>query len=225
MYRLAGVPNLKTASNIALTALKGSVVAGRSSKPNFILSRERNFTTEDIDMTDLSMPEARAKLREQFIKFGGEKYGEGWDDLWNKGDFLPWDRGLPSPAFVEALKEHSHIIGNALTEVDGKPQRKKALVPGCGRGVDVCLLESFGYDAIGLEFSQKAVDECEKYAKEHGSEYPVRDEKTGKGSKKFLRGDFYRDDWLDETGLGAKHFDLIYDYTVGLLPPQLTFPL
>jgi hypothetical protein len=33
------------------------------------------------DMSDLSLPEARAKLKEQFIKFGGDKYGEGWADL------------------------------------------------------------------------------------------------------------------------------------------------
>jgi len=75
------------------------------------------------------------------------------------------------------------------------------------------LLESFGYDAIGLEYSQKAVEACEKYVDEHGSSYPVRDEKIGKGSKKFVQVDFYKDNWLSETGLGVKHFDLIYDFT------------
>lgn len=112
------------------------------------------------------------------------------------------------------LRERAHAIGKALAEVDGKPQRKTALVPGCGRGVDVCLLESFGYDCVGLEYSPKAVEACEKYATEHGSTYPVQDEKIGKGSKVFVQGDFYKDDWLERTGLGVKHFDLIYDYTV-----------
>lgn len=32
-------------------------------------------------MSDLSVAEARAKLKEQFAKFGGDKYGEGWADL------------------------------------------------------------------------------------------------------------------------------------------------
>ena len=32
-------------------------------------------------MADLSVAEARAKLKEQFVKFGGDQYGEGWSDL------------------------------------------------------------------------------------------------------------------------------------------------
>jgi hypothetical protein len=32
-------------------------------------------------MSDLSVADARAKLKEQFAKFGGDKYGEGWADL------------------------------------------------------------------------------------------------------------------------------------------------
>lgn len=77
------------------------------------------------------------------------------------------------------------------------------------------MLESFGYDCVGLEYSAKAVEACEKYAKENESTYTVQDEKIGKGSKIFVQGDFYKDDWLEKTGLGVKHFDLIYDYTVG----------
>ena len=135
---------------------------------------------------------------------------------------MPWDRGFPSPALVEVLRDHTHVIGKPLKEVGGKPQRKKALVPGCGRGVDVCLLESFGYDCVGLEYSSKAVEASEKYAKEHGSSYPVQDETIGAGSKVFIQGDFYKDDWLEKTGLGVKHFDLIYDYTVCIRDPEIT---
>jgi hypothetical protein len=32
-------------------------------------------------MSDLSLAESRAKMKEQFAKFGGDKYGEGWADL------------------------------------------------------------------------------------------------------------------------------------------------
>jgi len=32
-------------------------------------------------MSDLSVADARAKLKEQFAKFGGDNYGEGWADL------------------------------------------------------------------------------------------------------------------------------------------------
>jgi hypothetical protein len=120
---------------------------------------------------------------------------------------------------VEVLRECTDVIGKPLAECDGKPQRKKALVPGCGRGVDVCLLESFGYDCVGLEYSAKAVEACEKYAQENEGTYLVQDENIGKGSKVFVQGDFYKDDWLEKTGLGVKHFDLIYDYTVGTGAP------
>jgi len=173
---------------------------------------------------NLSLAEARAKLMSHFTKYGGENYTEGWSKLWDDA-FLPWDRMRPSPALGETLSEHAAVIGNALTEVDGKQQRKKALVPGCGRGVDVCLLESFGYDAVGLEYSSAAVAACEKYAEEHAAEYPIDDAKVGKGSKVFVQGDFYKDDWLEKTGLGVKQFDLIYDYTVGIRLFHLLFPL
>ena len=124
------------------------------------------------------------------------------------------------------------MIGKPIDETIGNPQRKSALVPGCGRGVDVLLLESYGYDVwwdwsiVGQPrllpllhsngvLADSAIAACKKYAEEHGSKYPVYSEKIGKGSKRYVRGDFYKDDWLSETGLGVKHFDLIYDYTVG----------
>ena len=87
-------------------------------------------------MANIPVAEARARLKSHFAEFGGDKYGEGWDKLWEKGDFLPWDRGLPSPALVEALQRRD-IVGTSTIEVDGKPRRKRALIPGCGRGVDV----------------------------------------------------------------------------------------
>jgi hypothetical protein len=172
----------------------------------------------------MSLADARAKLKEHFSSYGGKSYGAGWATLWDKGDFLPWDKGFPSPALVETLTERSDVIGKAQTNVDGKIQRKTALVPGCGRGVDVLLLESFGYDTIGLEYSTTAVEACKKYAQDNATKYPVYDEKIGKGSSTFIQGDFYATDWVEKTGLGVKTFDLIYDYTVrlcSLIPFQL----
>ncbi len=181
---------------------------------------------------NLPVAEARAALKEHFTKYTGDAYAQGWDDLWNKGDFLPWDRMAPSPALADTLAHHSDVVGNALVEEDGQPRRKRALVPGCGRGVDALLLASFGYDTVGLEYSQKAYEACEAYAKENGDKYPVRDEKVGKGSITFVQGDFYANEWVEKLGLGRDlKFDLIYDYTVsgsptGLLGktrPRLTF--
>lgn len=170
-----------------------------------------------VDMNtakDLSVDETRAKLKQQFVDFQGEEYARGWADLWEK-NFLPWDRLQPSPALAETLINGSHLVGTCFIEEDGQTRRKRALVPGCGRGVDVLLLQSFGYDAVGLEVSPKAVEACEAFAKEKQDDYPVRDENAGKGSCKFVLGDFYKDDWTERAGLdkGTK-FELIYDYTV-----------
>lgn len=164
---------------------------------------------------NLPVEEARAELKRHFSEYQGPEYTEGWVKLWSKGDFLPWDRLAPSPALTDTLKNHVELIGNALVEEDGQKRRKRALVPGCGRGVDVLLLESFGYDVVGLEYAEGAFKACLEYAEEHGKDYPVQDEAVGKGSRKFVQGDFYKDDWLLDAGLEKDtKFDLIYDYTV-----------
>jgi hypothetical protein len=162
-----------------------------------------------------------------FAKYQGDKYVEGWASLWDKGDNLPWDRGFPNPALEDTLVQRAGTIGGPITQ-DG--QRRKALVPGCGRGVDVLLLASFGYDAYGLECSATAVDACKKEEKENHSRYRVRDEKVGKGKVTFVQGDFFDDTWLKEIGVPRNGFDVIYDYTVciltaavGLIPSLLFF--
>jgi hypothetical protein len=164
---------------------------------------------------DLPVEEARAELRRHFSEYQGADYAEGWAHLWSQGDFLPWDRLAPSPALADTLRNHVELVGHALVEEDGEKRRKRALVPGCGRGVDVLLLESFGYDVVGLEYAEGAFKACQEYAAEHAKDYPVQDEKIGKGSRKFVRGDFYANDWLADAGLEKEaKFDLIYDYTV-----------
>jgi hypothetical protein len=161
-------------------------------------------------------------VQAHFDKYQGDKYVEGWSSLWDKGDNLPWDRGFPNPALEDTLAQRAGtIIGGPITP-DG--QRRKALVPGCGRGVDVLLLASFGYDAYGLECSAAAVDACKKKEEEEEKEeggsqswYRVRDEKVGKGKVTFVVGDFFNDAWLEEVGVPRNGFDLIYDYTVCIL--------
>lgn len=164
--------------------------------------------------------DARARLQNHFKGYQGEQYGEGWENLWAKGDFLPWDKGGPNPALIDTLNEQQEIIGNAMVEMDGKLRRKRALVPGCGRGVDVLLLKSFGYAAIGLEYSETAVRACHKYEEEHGSEYQTRDASLGEGSARFVVGDFFQDDWLERLSGSENKFDLIYDYTVSCYCPK-----
>ena len=155
-------------------------------------------------------------IQTYFAKYQGDKYVEGWASLWDS-DNLPWDRGFPNPALEDTLVQRTGTIGGPIVQ-DG--QRRKALVPGCGRGVDVLLLASFGYDAYGLEYSATAVDACkkeEKEEKENHSWYRVRDEKVGGGKVIFVQGDFFDDAWLKEIGVPQNGFDVIYDYTVCIL--------
>ena len=125
---------------------------------------------------------------------------------------------MPNPALVDILTRQRHLLGTCFVQQDdsGKRPRKKALVPGCGKGYDVLLLASFGYDAFGLEVSQTAVKRCYEEQNANGHKYPVRDEVSGAGAVKFMHGDFLGTEWMSNIEGDAK-FDLIYDYTVGKL--------
>ncbi|KAK5081279.1 hypothetical protein LTR05_008073 [Lithohypha guttulata] len=169
---------------------------------------------------DLPLDESRAVMRGNFGGKSGKEYHDGWEAMWQAGNFLPWDRMVPSPALADTLNNHSQVIGTSkLVLPDGTTRRKRALVPGCGRGVDVMLLQAYGYDVVGLEYSGTAVEACKTYARETENEelYKARDEKVGKGSKIYVQGDFYANDWLERAGLGEYGkegvFELIYDYT------------
>jgi SAM-dependent methyltransferase len=176
------------------------------------------------------------RLRSHFAALEPLEHPSAWDALWAEGTFIPWDRGYANPALIDFLASPS----NPPTSPDPNPTpgapkpntvegpgvqlptwrgkaRKKALVPGCGKGYDVVLLASYGYDAYGLEVSKTAADLANKYLEEPGEgplegEYSVKDVETGKGTMKCLFGDFFDDAWRKETG--GEKFDLIYDNTV-----------
>ena len=157
--------------------------------------------------------DARTRLLEHFPNNSSDQ-SRLWAQLWDNGDFLPWDRGLPNPALVDLLSERQDLIGTCFKgNASGAKERKKAFVPGCGRGYDVLLLASFGYDAYGLEVSEKAVQNCIQEQSTNGLNYPIQDESAGAGKAVFLLGDFFGNDWTHKV-LGGPVFDLVYDYTV-----------
>ncbi|KAF2841884.1 S-adenosyl-L-methionine-dependent methyltransferase [Patellaria atrata CBS 101060] len=173
--------------------------------------------------------EARERLRQHFLGHEPSEQTSQWDALWKAGDFLPWDRGGPNPALIDILNDRRDLIGDpeidAAQDSDSQ-KRKRALVPGCGKGYDVLLLASFGYDAVGLDVSESALEVCRKYAAsdEIAGKYPVRDPALGKGDVKFVLGDFFKDNWVDEANedWAVGNWDLIYDYTfLSALPPSL----
>ena len=80
------------------------------------------------------------------------------------------------------------------------------------------MLALHGFDAYGLEISQTAVAEAEKYASSELKEPTEHNFGSGNRSEKpgmvtFVEGDFFADDWERQCSDGEK-FDLVYDYTV-----------
>ncbi|KAM5467957.1 putative methyl halide transferase [Microsporum audouinii] len=152
-------------------------------------------------------------LSERFINLKDKRPIEVWEDLWQE-EKTPWDRGVHNPALEDVLVQKSDILESAVVKPEGQEKlRKKALVPGCGRGVDCFLLASFGYDTYGLEYSTTALEACRKEAAKYGDTVKPRDPEIGSGKVVFLQGDFFEDEWLKGAGLEEGCFDLIYDYT------------
>lgn len=92
------------------------------------------------------------------------------------------------------------------------------------------MLALHGFHAYGLDISRKGVAEAQAFAAQElqspseanfGALYkPI--EGQSRGEAKFLQGDFFAPDW--EAGVGGK-LDLVYDYTVRLLPLLLLCPV
>ncbi|OQN96717.1 hypothetical protein B0A48_17141 [Cryoendolithus antarcticus] len=160
----------------------------------------------------------REKLRQHFLDQPAEAQTSRWDALW-KQQTTPWDRSTPSPALVDTLLEKKYVLGPIPQ--DGK--RRKALVPGCGPGYDVLLFASHGYDAIGLDASETAIEACKVLDAQQGndeSKYPIVDSSIERGSRTFVLADFFMNDFLKASD--APQFDIIYDYTfLCALPPAL----
>jgi methyl halide transferase len=161
------------------------------------------------------------RLKTHFESHAPAAHAKRWDDLWSDGSFLPWDRGYANPALIDALNERADVLGSPLKS-DGS--RKRALVPGCGKGYDVALFAAHGYDSFGVEVSESAVRAAEEYLKDPGpgpleGEYKVKNEEVGRGTAKCLLGDFFEDEdgWIKGTGGLEEGFDIIYDNTVSLL--------
>ena len=205
--------------------------------------KEKEKEEEEEEMAASSREDVRERLLKHFPN-GTSDTPDRWAMLWEQGDFLPWDIGAPNPALGDVLTDRKELFGTCFKEEEEEEEeedkgvvrnrdnnnkvRKRALVPGCGRGYDVSLLASFGYDAYGLEVSDKAVELCVQEHQKNGDKYPIKDESDGYGKVTFLKGDFFRDEWTEKIP-GDGKFDLIYDYTVRTLffsfgpPPPLPF--
>ncbi len=77
------------------------------------------------------------------------------------------------------------------------------------------LLSAFGYDVIGLDFSEKAMEAAKEHEKSKAGDevYKARDESVGKGEVTWVAGNFFKDEFLGKIE-GKGTFDLLFDYTV-----------
>lgn len=162
--------------------------------------------------------EAREKLRQHFSTLSDDQQVKGWDDMWKK-QVTPWDRGRPNPALVDALAADKPAIAISSpfkTGENGEKIRKKAFVPGCGRGPDVLLFASYGYDAYGLDASQTAIAAAHELAKEQdkNQSFPLQNVENGRGEGHFIYGDFFSNESLSKVGAtpdsAGGPFDIIY---------------
>lgn len=91
----------------------------------------------------------------------GHQAGGGWNHAWETS-LTPWDRGQgPQPALTSSFERDSRTQP-FLSLATGSGE--SALVPGCGRGVDVEYLASRGFDrAVGIDLVQGAVDKAQQW--------------------------------------------------------------
>lgn len=173
----------------------------------------------------------RERLRQHFLDRDVSTHPNGWEELWVQ-DFLPWDKGFPGPALSDLLSSPApgtlpppQLAPPKDEDLGGVPagvgpgqriRRLRALVPGCGKGYDVLLLASHGYDAWGVESAETAVKQAKEEMRgwKEKKEYKVHDERVGRGVAEFKLGDFFEDAWWEEVDREKEGFDLIYDYTV-----------
>ncbi|KAJ5175312.1 uncharacterized protein N7482_001189 [Penicillium canariense] len=169
-----------------------------------------------MTQTNPPQPSGGGRLLNTFINRPIGNHGAGWSSLWDSGESDLWDRGKASPALVDII-EQERVLLSPFTS-DGR--RKKALVPGCGRGYDVVMLALHGFDAFGLEISETAIKEAEIYASAElakPSDYHFgsgQHQPLTTGSVTFFQGDFFTPQWNFKAGIDeTTQFDVVYDYT------------
>ncbi|KAL4987122.1 S-adenosyl-L-methionine-dependent methyltransferase [Aspergillus falconensis] len=201
-------------------------------------------------MPSPSQPPTKGRLISHFENRPTPSHPKAWSDLWDAGESSLWDRGMPSPALIDLLELYQDTLLNPFeseTEKDSEEEsgtrkrRKKALVPGCGRGYDVLTLALHGFDTYGLEVSATAVSEARAFAERelsspqasnYGGKFDrERARHIGVGNVQLVQGDFFADTWTENETLGLDlgkdgygKFDLVYDYTFlcALHPAQRT---
>ena len=70
-----------------------------------------------------------------------------WNESYASGEPLPWDTGTPDPLLVEMIESRAIAPGRTL-EI------------GCGTGTNAIFLAQHGFDVLGVDISEVAVDKA-----------------------------------------------------------------
>lgn len=155
----------------------------------------------------MASPGDQPRLPKLFDGASPQEHATRWTKCW-EDKFTPWDRGGPSMALYDLLKENP----DGLISLPSASAPKTALVPGCGRGHDVLLLSSLGYDVYGLDVSSQALEAARDNVGKALADglYKIEGEGDKRGAITWICQDFFAEDW---KGVPTP-FDLIFDYTV-----------
>ena len=108
-----------------------------------------------------------------------------WDSIYTKPDNPGWVLGHPAPPLVQWLDLQRPIPG-------------RVAVLGCGYGDDALLFAQRGFNAVGYDFSERAIA-C---AKTRAASLPA-----------WAKAEFVCADFFDLPRTQAKSFDYVYEYT------------
>lgn len=158
-------------------------------------SRQRNSKAVPRSLPTISSRQGQARgyiLRvkksvKRYYPHIGRKEAEITPAFWTKRYLEKtdqWDKGAPSPALVDFLRE-------------GNFQAGKIIVPGCGRGHDARALAKAGFDVLGVDVAEIPVRDATALAR-----------KARLKNIRFEQADFFE---LPKTIRGA--FDWMFEHT------------
>ncbi|BAZ04642.1 methyltransferase domain-containing protein [Calothrix sp. NIES-3974] len=115
-----------------------------------------------------------------------------WNQRYLEGK-TGWDIGQAAPPFTSLLQS------------DQRPAPGKVAVLGCGRGYDALLFAEFGFEVIGFDFAETAIESAVHLAQTHQNQ-----------------AQFQQRDIFDLPGEFSNYFDYVVEHTCfcAILPPQ-----